>query len=222
MFSLERYLRSSHKVDPFVTVRRPPSEDGLTILMYMSSLAILIPLKDFTEAKGRLRQAGYDGGEIARQLAAAVIAAAAPLPTFVVSENLEVLTFAKLCGAQTLHAPEHGLNASVHFAYKTLSHTFDMIAIVHGDLADPTGLGSFSPGEELTIVSDRDRRGTNVLVVPAGLPFAFHYGVDSRRLHLAEAARLDLSVTEIEGSTWSFDIDDDEDAATLFVRELHS
>ena len=77
--------------------------------------AVLVPVKAFTAAKGRLsvildRVARAD---LARWLAGRVVAAAGELPTFIACDDDEVAAWADEHGAEVLWSPGMGLNGAV-------------------------------------------------------------------------------------------------------------
>jgi 2-phospho-L-lactate guanylyltransferase len=190
---------------------RGPTDSATT-----SRRAIIVPLKRFDRAKQRLRaSADVDVTRLARDLAAGVLAAAAPRPTIVLSESASVAQFARRHGAHVLTSRAHTLNEAVQNAYAELGGAFDQLIIVHGDLANPEGISSFDPGAGVTIVVDHHGRGTNVLAVPTRLDFHFAYGSDSARRHRHEATRLNQSCSVIIGSPWSLDVDDVDDLSSL-------
>lgn len=181
----------------------------------MSTLAIVVPLKSFAVAKERLRLSGViDTPRVARALAEGVVRASGPRDVFVVTESDDVADFALTLRARVLRSPEAGLNEAVTFAYEQLSPRYDRIMVAHGDLRDPAGLGTFEPTAGVTIVCDHRGEGTNVLVVPAGLPFNFHFGPTSRQRHREECVRLELPFSEILTSPWRFDVDERIDLET--------
>lgn len=173
------------------------------------SLAIVVPLRDFSLAKVRLRTHGLDNvTTLARTLATNVLAACSPRTTYVVTESDDVARFAKDFGITVLLSPERSLNGAVSHAYTSLATSHEQLMVVHGDLKYPSGLGSFEPVPGVTIVTDDRVEGTNVLVVPTGHDFHFQYGPTSKARHVSEAARLGLSVNLVEGSPWRFDVDE--------------
>jgi len=178
----------------------------------MTHVAIVVPLKSFATGKGRLRGlAGLDVDALSRQLAVGVILASNPRDVYVVTESDDVENAVSPFGARVLHSPEDGLNNAVQFAFATLRPTYDFVIVAHGDLRDPTGLGSFEPGPGVTIVQDHHGRGTPVLVVPTSSDFTFHYGADSCERHAAEARRRGLEFRIETTSPWRFDIDEPDD-----------
>ena len=178
----------------------------------MSRVAVVVPLKSFAVGKGRLRGIeSLNVEELSRQLAAAVIAAAAPRDVYVVGESDDVANFAATLGAQVLRHDHTGLNNAVQYAFDTLRSSYDVIVIVHGDLRNPTGLGAFTPAPGVTIVQDHHQRGTTVLAVPTSSEFTFHYGEHSCHLHAQEARARSLDCHIVTDSPWQFDIDEPED-----------
>ena len=174
---------------------------------------VVIPLKDFARAKSRLRpDRGHEGAaDIARRLAAGVIAASAPRRCVVVCDDSSVASFATDHGAEVLVTEESTLNGAVSDAYRRLGSRATRVIVAHGDLLDPAGLGSEPFVEGVTLVVDHRGRGTNVLVLPGGLDFHFAYGPESAQRHLGEARRLGVSVRVVTDSPWRFDVDDPRD-----------
>lgn len=175
-------------------------------------LAVVVPLKRVSEAKQRLRREGaIDVDALVWRLARGVLMATRARPTYVVTEDPGVAAFATALSVETIMTSAHSLSDAVTDAYVTLGETFERLLIIHADLADPTGLGDFEPGEGVTLVADRHGLGTNVLALPSGLDFRFGYGKNSLAHHRGEAARLGLSCTVITDSPWSWDVDVMED-----------
>ena len=78
-------------------------------------MAVLVPVKDFRQAKVRLAGALEPPARaaLARHMAANVLAAAKGLPTFVVCDDDDVANFATELGAEVLWRPGLGLNGAV-------------------------------------------------------------------------------------------------------------
>lgn len=172
----------------------------------------MVPLKPFDIAKNRLRQGGVnDVTTLASELATGVIRSCAPRRVVVLSESTSVTRFARDLGAEVLESAATNLNETVQNAYERLGKLYERVIVVHGDLREPDGLGQFRPDSGVTIITDYLLRGTNVLVVPTGVDFHFHYGADSAVKHRREAERLKLSVRTITDSPWRFDVDEASD-----------
>jgi 2-phospho-L-lactate guanylyltransferase (CobY/MobA/RfbA family) len=178
----------------------------------MADEVFVVPLKRFAVAKERLRRGGVENvTELASDLATVVIRSCAPRKVFVLSESSDVTRFALDLGVDVLESDATTLNEAVQGAYGRLRERFDRLIVVHGDLRDPRGLGEFQPDTGVTIVTDHRSRGTNVLVVPTGLDFHFHYGEDSARQHRDEAERLGVPWRMVTDSPWRFDVDEPSD-----------
>jgi 2-phospho-L-lactate guanylyltransferase len=175
----------------------------------MADEVFVVPLKRFDVAKERLRRGGVENvTALASDLATAVIQSCAPRRVIVLSESSDVTRFALDLGAEVLESDATTLNEAVQRAYECLRERFDRIIVVHGDLRDPRGLGVFEPDAGVTIVTDYRSRGTNVLVVPTGLDFHFHYGENSAGKHRAESERLGVLCRIVTDSPWRFDVDE--------------
>ena len=178
----------------------------------MSADAFVIPLKRFDVAKERLRVNNVDAvTALAERLASRVIISCRPRHTIVLSESDTISDFATALGCEVLHSDARGLNDAVQRAYGALESRFERLIVVHGDLRDPDGLGSFDPDDGVTIVTDHRGLGTNVMALPTGLDFQFSYGPHSASLHRREAERLDCRLTVITDSPWRFDVDEPDD-----------
>jgi 2-phospho-L-lactate/phosphoenolpyruvate guanylyltransferase len=131
--------------------------------------AVLVPVKSFDEAKGRLanRLDPEHRARLAQDLAARVLAAAGSLPRFVVCDSAEVARWALSEKANVIWHPVPGLNPAVAFAVEMLGVLgTDRVIVAHGDLPlaqDIAWVGSF---DGVTIVPDRRGDGTNVMSVP--------------------------------------------------------
>ncbi len=176
------------------------------------SLAIVVPLRDFSLAKVRLRTHGLDNvTTLARELATNVLEACSPRTTYVVTESDDVVRFARKLEIAVLRSPESSLNGAVAHAYALLGTQYEQLMVVHGDLKYPGGLGTFEPTSGVTIVTDDRADGTNVLVVPTGHNFHFQYGPASKARHVAEASKLGLALNLVDNSPWRFDVDEPND-----------
>jgi 2-phospho-L-lactate guanylyltransferase len=71
----------------------------------------------------------------------------------------------------------------------------------------------------VAIAADRRGSGTNGLVCPVDLPLRFHFGLDSRRLHVEEARKLGIEPVIVSRPGLNFDVDLPVDLVGL--RDLH-
>lgn len=192
--------------------------------------AVLVPVKSFDLAKGRLadRLDPGDRDRLARRLAAGVIAAARPLPTYVVCDSDLVADWAVEIGIGVLKVAATGLNPAMTEAVvmaASLGH--DRVIISHADLPlaeDLTWLDREPFDRGVVVVTDRHGTGTNVLALPLNLdpPFAFRYGPGSAELHRAEADRHGLIVQMVDDERLGWDLDTPEDLTAWLAGEVHS
>jgi 2-phospho-L-lactate/phosphoenolpyruvate guanylyltransferase len=182
---------------------------------------VLVPIKAFSAAKGRLRAVLDEAArvELVRTMAANVLHAAAPLDVCVACDDPEVAAFAESHGATVSWTPGLGLNGAVEAGVAHLAALgADYVTVVHADLPLASGIGALAHVDGVTIAPDRRHRGTNLLRVPTTARFAMHFGRDSYRAHLAECARLGLAVEVLERDDLAFDVDVPSDLAELGTR----
>ncbi|MEM9562960.1 MAG: 2-phospho-L-lactate guanylyltransferase [Actinomycetota bacterium] len=178
------------------------------------SAAVLVPVKSFDLAKGRLADAmaADERARLARSMAERVVAAAAGLPAFVVCATDEVAEWAVGVGAEVIRFEPPGLNAAVtHAARELAERGFNEVIVAHGDLPLAKDLTWLVDFDGVTVVADRRGDGTNVLVVPLGTGFEFHYGPGSARAHRTEARRVGLPHRTIDDPELGWDVDTPDD-----------
>lgn len=187
--------------------------------------AVLIPIKSFDLAKGRLSEAiePAQRAALAEHMAATVIAAAQPLSVWVVCGDHTVADFARANGAQVIWRAPRGLNGAIEDGTEHLrSRGFDRAIIAHADLPLATDLSFLDvAGDGVIIVPDRRNDGSNVLSIPLGRGFTFHYGPGSAAAHRAEAARVGLPFDTIADEQLGWDVDVPEDLVVLDPALLH-
>ncbi len=180
------------------------------------AVAVVVPVKSFELAKGRLAQTldPDHRARLSRQLAAQVVAAAEGLACWVACDNDEVARWALEHGAGVIWHPVPGLNQAVSHAFQQLrADGVERVIIAHGDLPLATSLAWVGEFDGVTIVPDRNRDGTNVLAVPTRVPFVFAYGLRSASLHETEAQRLGLPLRVVHDEALGWDIDTPDDLA---------
>ena len=184
---------------------------------------VLVPVKAFSDAKGRLATVLGDTEreQLARWTAARVLAAAGELPTFVACDDDEVASWATEHGASILWHPGVGLNAAVtdSVAELCVAGVTDVI-VAHGDLPRAHSLAALAAPGVVTLVPDRHGDGTNVIALPTAMPFQFAYGPGSFRRHLAAVVAAGHSVRVRHDALLAADIDTPADLAHPLVQEV--
>ena len=184
-------------------------------------LAVVVPVKSFTVAKGRLADvlSPADRETLARQCAGTVVRAAAPARAYVVCDDAGIAAWAREAGATVVEQRTPGLNGAVQDGWvAAVADGADHLVIAHADL--PLA-GSFAhvPREgSVSIVPDRHRDGTNVMSLPAGMAFDLHYGPGSFAAHQAEARRRGIPCTVIDDADLALDLDTADDLDELERR----
>ena len=185
--------------------------------------AVLIPVKDFRQAKARLAHVLSPGerNRLARWTAERVAAAAAPLPIFVACDDDDVAAWAEANGATVLWRPGMGLNAAVHSGIATLANAgIEHVIVAHSDLASPAPLANLVVSGGIVLVPDSRYDGTNVIAVPTRAGFQPAYGSQSFRRHLAHAVSLGLTVRVHRDARLALDIDTPNDLAHPLVVKV--
>lgn len=172
---------------------------------------VLIPVKAFAEAKVRLSATLEPSARagLARRMATHVVRAQQGLAVAICCDDVEVADWADSLGARTIWCPEPGLNAAVqHGVAELCSLGYPQIAVAHGDLPLAHGVSRLFGWPGVTIVPDRHRTGTNVLVLPASIDFRFGYGIGSFARHVTEAVRHRRGLRIVHDAELGWDIDD--------------
>jgi 2-phospho-L-lactate guanylyltransferase len=173
-------------------------------------VAVVVPVKAFADAKGRLSGIlhAHERVALARLLATRVVRAAHDLPVYVVCDDDAVATWAHELGATALWRPARGLDDAVAFGVATVAAAgFTHAVVAHGDLVRAQQLATVLGFAGVTLVPDRHGDGTNVLVVPVDAGFTFRYGPASFARHLDEAGRLGLPVRVLRDAALAWDVD---------------
>lgn len=186
--------------------------------------AVLVPIKDFRRAKQRLSSvlSPDQRNEAARQMAAHVLAVAAPYEVFVVCDDPGVADFARDHQAQVLWQPNVGLNGAIDEAVRHIASRADRILIAHSDLPLAVSFADVMDTEGVAAVTDRHGRGTNVMALPTSFPFTFRFGSGSFAAHQAEARRHRHIFQIVEDPRLSWDVDTPEDLHHPDVKEFFS
>jgi len=178
--------------------------------MTPASIAVLVPVKAFDEAKARLAPAlsPPERARLARHMAEAVLAAAGPLPVSVACDDADVANWAADMGASVIWTPGRGLNGAVEAGVATLGERgASRVIVAHGDLPLAVELASVADFDGVTLVPDRRQDGTNVACVPPGAEFRFAYGPRSLDRHATETRRLGLALRVLQEPALAWDVD---------------
>ena len=179
------------------------------------SLAVLVPIKDFRRAKNRLsdRLGAAEREALARTMAHRVLTSASGLSIHVICDNDEVADWAKSEGTEVIWVEQQGLNPAITEAMDHVKDHFAHVIIAHADLPHAKSLDGIASPRTVSIVPDRHEQGTNVLSLPTGTSFKFHYGDGSLFRHMNEAIhqKLDLKVLQIPALQWDVDTPEDLD-----------
>ncbi len=184
-------------------------------------LAVVIPVKSFTVAKGRLAEvlSPADRETLARQCADTVLRAAAPARAYVVCNDEAIAAWARAAGAAVVEQRTPGLNGAVRDGWDAaVSGGADHLVITHADLPLAVSFTHVPREGSVSIVPDRHRDGTNVMSLPAGARFDLHYGPGSFAAHAAEAQRRGIECVVVEDDDLALDLDTADDLDELQRR----
>lgn len=186
--------------------------------------AVLVPIKAFGNAKGRLAPSVTPEAraDLARMMAARVIAAARPFAAFVVCDDDDVADWSSERGADVLWTPGLGLNGALDHAATVVSGKgFDHVVIAHGDLPLATSFEHLVVADTVTLVPDHRLDGTNVQTRPAGAELHASYGASSFRRHLDAALQRGYRVRVITDPRLARDVDTIDDLRALGIALDH-
>lgn len=187
--------------------------------------AILIPVKDLSQAKQRL--AGVLGQEertaLARAMLDDVFAAVAATrgvdAVFVISSDAPALARARELGWETLVenqqiSESHSVDAASRLCEARgvralLRLPIDIPLVEPRDIEDLLHLAA--EGASVVMVPSRDGAGTNALLRTPPSLFRSHFGPGSLALHLDEAGRAGAHADVIRNPRIELDIDDEAD-----------
>jgi 2-phospho-L-lactate guanylyltransferase len=187
-------------------------------------LAVLIPVKRFSAAKGRLAGvlSDHDRAELARWMATRVVDVVAELPTFVACDDEGVAAWATERGTEVIWGAGLGLNGAVDDGVRRITALgFDQVVVSHADLARPGRLLDVVDAGAITLVPDRRHDGTNVMSFPTATPLAASYGGGSFGRHLEQALAFDGITVEVRSDPdLSLDLDTGRDLSHPLIREV--
>lgn len=188
--------------------------------------AVLVPVKAFDDAKGRLQPALAEAtrSSLARRMATELVRAQRTTNVVVACDDDEVADWADSLGASIAWCPGTGLNGAVQqgFAELRAAH-YRWVAVAHSDLPLASSLHPLLGWCGVTLVPDRHRSGTNVIVLPTDIDFRFAYGTDSFARHVTEAVRHRRGLRVVHDARLAWDVDHPDDLDTpepTFLSDL--
>jgi 2-phospho-L-lactate guanylyltransferase len=184
-------------------------------------VAVLVPVKAFTEAKQRLATvlSPTDRIRLARWLADGVVESLGATPVFVVCDDPDVRRWADDAGAAVLWTAQLGLNGAVDDGVAAVAEAgFDHVVVTHADLPLPHGLLDVARQGTSTFVPDRRRDGTNVMSFPTASSISAQSGPGSFRRHRAAARTTAIEVRF--DHHLSIDLDNASDLTHPLLREV--
>jgi 2-phospho-L-lactate guanylyltransferase len=196
------------------------------------SLAVVIPIKAFHQAKERLSDLLTPSERLvlAKMCAERVLRAVAGYKVFVVCDDEAVAQWATAHNAQIVWQTEAGLNNAVRAGVAAARvNKFELAMIVHSDLPLATSFSQLfsdcdldSLKTSITLVPDRHEDGTNVMILPTSSDFEFAYGRNSFITHQHLAKKCNLALRIIYDQQLSVDIDTAEDLAVAQSLEKNN
>jgi 2-phospho-L-lactate guanylyltransferase len=184
--------------------------------------AVVIPVKSFTMAKGRLAETltPAQRAQLAQDCASTVVRAAGPESVYVACSDPDVAQWARTLGADVIHCETPGLDAAVATARIVLTAAgFDHVIVAHADLPLAHTFTHIAREGHVTMVTDRHRDGTNVLSFPLHSDFHTAYGPGSldNHIHIAQGASLPWVI--IGDTSLELDLDTAEDLSEFEKRK---
>jgi 2-phospho-L-lactate guanylyltransferase len=179
-------------------------------------VALVVPVKAFRAAKARLAPllGPHHRAALSRLTASLVVAAAGEAEPYVVCDDDEVAEWASAVGATVVWRPGLGLNAAVGDAVATvLGLGHPGVVVAHADLPLAHDLDGWYRPDEVVLVPDLARDGTNVMCLPGPVAagFRFEYGPGSFLRHLRAARATGAAVRVVADDRLGLDIDTPED-----------
>ena len=189
-----------------------------------SSAALVVPLKSFANAKGRLASIldPEQRERLSRECAERVVGAAGDVRVVIVSDQgTDVSEWASFRGLTCIAQVSPGLNGAAHDGVAwARDNGFTTVAIAHSDIPLADNVSQFIEDDSVVIVPDASNDGTNVLVLPTAADFTFHYGSGSFKKHVDEAIRRGFAPRIALSDEWSHDLDNPDDLSHPRIKEL--
>lgn len=178
---------------------------------------MLIPVKAFDDAKGRLQDALSESAraQLARRMATHLVEAQRLATVAIACDDLAVSEWASSLGASVIWCPGTDLNGAVQQGFSELRAAgYRSVAVAHSDLPFAPSLHPLLGWSGVTIVPDRHRTGSNVIALPTEIDFCFSYGAHSFGRHVTEAMRHRRGVRIVHDPRLGWDVDHPDDLDT--------
>ncbi len=189
-----------------------------------SSAALVVPLKSFANAKGRLASIldPEQRERLSRACAERVVGAAGDVRVVIVSDQgTDVSEWADVRGLTCITQTSPGLNGAARDGVVwARENGFTIAVIAHSDIPLADNVAQFIDDNAVVIVPDSKNDGTNVLVLPTAADFTFHYGPGSFKQHVDEAIRRGFAPRIALSDEWSHDLDNPDDLSDPRIKEL--
>lgn len=185
-------------------------------------VAVIVPVKSFGLAKGRLADtlSPRERAQLSQQCAERVVRAARPWPVYVVCSDAEIADWATAQDAHAVQCSTPGLDVAVAAGRAAaINDGADHLVVAHADLPLAATLQHIPREGAVSIVPDRHHDGTNVLSFPARSAMTTAYGPGSCDNHVALAHAAGLRVDIIEDADLSLDLDTADDLREFQTRQ---
>jgi 2-phospho-L-lactate guanylyltransferase len=186
-------------------------------------IGVVVPLRSFRDAKGRLRDALDTPAriELMQHCARRVLESAGHHFRAVVTSDDAVAKFARQQGAAVIDDPGSLDGAAAAGVRWAESIDCERVVVVHADLPFATTLAALTaPGRAsvAVIVPDHRNDGTPALSIPTNSAFRFAYGTGSFERHCAAAVSANLELEIVRDGDLGFDIDLPADLDVMMKR----
>jgi len=178
-------------------------------------MRVIVPVKPFADAKRRLSpvlnpaQRATLAERMFRHVLGVAVSCFGAANVLVVSRSEDVLATAQTEGAVAVAEDNpSGLNSAVSQAVRAAAVLRVLVVASDLPVLGCDDLAEMARGE-CTIAPDHHRRGTNALLWPAHLPFAFGENSFTRHRAIAEGAGLVPTILVRRGLAYDIDVPED-------------
>jgi 2-phospho-L-lactate guanylyltransferase len=194
-----------------------PAHAAASDLPDVPIVMVVVPIRSFRDGKARLATRLDDRARAAlvRNLADRVYDAVAGLPVVVVSNDPDVVAWARGRGASVVDDPG-SLDAAAEAGREhARTRGAERVVVIHADLPRIRSITPVLAAGGVVVVPDRFDDGTPVIALPTEGAFSFAFGPGSFRRHCAEALARGYPLEIVRRDDLAFDIDRPEDLDDL-------